>query len=54
MHKRIDIIDGQEVEVKVYATRPLPKKQTVKIPGTRRSALRKWRAKKRKQHATAD
>jgi hypothetical protein len=48
MHTRIDIIDGQEVTVKVYATRPLPKKCTAKAGRVRCNWKRKARFKREK------
>lgn len=50
MHTRIDIIDGQEVVVKVYTPRPLPKKCTAKGKGRRSN----WKAKAKRAKELAE
>lgn len=47
MKQHIEIIDGKEVVVKVYAPRPTPKKVTAKVPGKR--TQKQIIAKKRRQ-----
>jgi hypothetical protein len=41
MESHVEIIDGVEVLVKVYKTRPLPKKLTVKKKPSRLGRLKK-------------
>lgn len=48
MHTRIDIIEGQEVEVKVYDPQPIPKSVTVRLRPSRKQRIKKGLRKLKK------
>lgn len=51
MHTRTDIIDGEEVTVKVYKAKPLPKKVTAKFGSQRSNWKRKAKIGREKAEA---